>query len=102
MESHLSKVTETLAFCREISHVCGISRKVALLEDLKSPLLTRLQDYSIEFEPYGLNASKNELLTKSLKVGLKLTENFQEVISDGVPYQKFTNLQKAAFSLAFI
>ena len=31
-----------------------------------------------------MNASKNELLTKFLK----LTENFQEVISNGVPYQK--------------
>ena len=78
----------------------GIFRKVALLQDLKSPLLPGVQDHSIEFEPYGLNASKNEFLTKFLKVGLKPTENFQEVIPDGVPYQKFTNLQKAAFSLA--
>ena len=77
----------------------GIFRKVALLEDLKSPLLTGVQSYRKEFEPYGLNASKNELLTKFLKVDLKLTENFQEVISDGVPYQKFTNLQNTAFSL---
>ena len=68
-------------------------RKVALLEILKSPLLTRVQ-------AYGKNVSKNELLTKFLKVGLKLIEHFQEVMSDGVSYQKFTNLQNAAFSLA--
>ena len=65
-------------------------QKVALLEVSKSSL----QAYSIEFERF-----KNKLLTKFLKVGLKLTENFQEVISDGVPYQKFTNLQNAALSL---
>ena len=78
----------------------GIFRKVAFLEDLKSPFLTGVQAYRKEFELHGLNASKNELLTKFLKVGLKLTENFQEVISDGVPYHKFTNLQNTAFSLA--
>ena len=33
-------------------------------------------------------------------MGLKLTENFQEVIFNWVPYQKFTNLQNAALSLA--
>ena len=30
----------------------------------------------------------------------KFTENFQEEISNGVPYQKFTDLQTAAFSFA--
>ena len=35
---------------------------------------------------------------KFLKGDLKLTENFQEVISNGVAYQKFTNVQNAAFS----
>ena len=62
-------------------------RKVAPLEILKSSLSTGVQAYS-------------KLLTKFLIVGLKLTENFQEVISDGAPYQKLTNLQNAALSLA--
>ena len=76
MGSHLSKVTETFGFCRESKHLYGMFRKVALLEILKSRLLTREQVYSKEFECFF------ELLTKFLKVDLKLTENFQEVISD--------------------
>ena len=32
---------------------------------------------------------------------MKLTENFQEVISNLVPYQKYTDTQDAAFSLVF-
>ena len=60
-----------------------------------------LQNYQKNvFSSVPLNASKNKLLTKFLKLGLKLTEIFLEVISDGVPYQKFTNLQNAALSLA--
>ena len=44
-----------------------------------------------------MNASKNELLTKFLK----LTENFQEVISNGVPYQKLQTckMQLSALSV---
>ena len=40
------------------------------------------------------------MLTKFLKVALKFTENFHEVISNEAPYQKFTGLQTADFSLA--
>ena len=40
--------------------------------------------------------TENELSTKFLKYALKLTENFQEVISIEVPYRKFTDLQTAA------
>ena len=32
---------------------------------------------------------------------MKLTENFPEVISNLVPYQKYTDIQDAAFSLVF-
>ena len=39
-------------------------------------------------------------LTKFLKDVLKLTENFQEVVSNMVSYQKYTKIQAAAFSLA--
>ena len=46
------------------------------------------------------NASKIELLTRFFKGALKLTENFQEMISNGVPYQKFPDLQIVAFNLA--
>ena len=66
-------------------------RKVAFLEISRSPLLTGVAglQYSI------CNATINELLTKFLKCASKLTENFQEVISTEVPYQKFTDLQTA-------
>ena len=68
-------------------------QKVAFLEISRSPLLTGVTglQYTV------CNATKNELLTKFLKCALKLTENFQEVISTEVPYQKFTDLQTAAF-----
>ena len=64
---------------------------MAFLEISKSPLLTGVAglQYTV------CNATKNELLTKFLKCALKLTENFQEVISTEVPYQKFTDLQTA-------
>ena len=67
-------------------------QKMSFLEISKSPLLTRVAGllYTV------CNATKNELLTKFLKCALKLTENFQEVISTEVPYQKFTDLQTAA------
>ena len=67
-------------------------RKVAFLEILRSPLLTAVAglQYSV------CNANWNELLTKYLKCILKLTENFQEVISTEGPYQKLTDLQTAA------
>ena len=67
-------------------------QKMSFLEISKSPLLTRVAglQYTV------CNATKNELLTKFLKCALKLTENFQEVISTEVPYQKFTDLQTAA------
>ena len=65
-------------------------RKVALLE-ISSPLLPRVAGLQ-----YTLcNATKNELLTKFHEGSFKFTENFQEVISNGVPYQKFTDLQTA-------
>ena len=67
-------------------------QKVAFLEISRSPLLTGVAglQYTV------CNATKNELLTKFLKCVLKLTENFQEMISTEVPYQKFTDLQTAA------
>ena len=67
-------------------------QKMSFLEISKSPLLTRVAglQYTV------CNATKNELLTKFLKCALKLTENFQEVISTEVPYHKFTDLQTAA------
>ena len=68
-------------------------QKVTFLEISRSPLLTRVTD--LDYTVY--NASKNELLTKYLNGALKLTENFQEVISNGAIYQKFTDLQTAAF-----
>ena len=74
----------------------GMFRKVTLLEISKSPLLigfTGLQ-YRI------CNDARNWHLTKFLKGVLRLTENFQEVVSNMVPYQKYTDIQAAAFSLA--
>ena len=69
----------------------GKFQKVALLKISRSPHLTGVA---------ASNPTKKELVTKVLKGPLILTENFQEVISNGVHYQKFTDLQIAAFSLA--
>ena len=66
-------------------------RQVAFLEISRSPLLTGVAGLQHTI----CKATKNELLTKFLKCALKLTENFQEVISNGVPYQKFTDLKTA-------
>ena len=74
----------------------GMFRKVALVEISRSPLLPRVAGLQYTF----CNATKNELVTKFLEGAFKHTENFQEVIPSGVPYQKFTDLQTAAFSLA--
>ena len=67
-------------------------QKVAFVEISRRYLLTGVAGlhYSV------CNATKSELLTKFLKRVLKLRENFQEVISTVVPYQKFTVLQAAA------
>ena len=67
-------------------------QKVTFLEISRSPLLKGVA--GLQYSVY--NATKNELLTKFFKCALKLTENFQEVISTEVPYQKFTDLQTAA------
>ena len=66
-------------------------RKVVFLEVSRRSLLTGVAGLQYSF----FNATTNELLTKFLKCTLKLTENFQEVISTEVPYQKFTVLQAA-------
>ena len=71
-------------------------RKVALPEISRSPLLPRVADLQYTF----CNAAKNELLTKFHEGAFKVKENFQEVICNGVPYQKFTDLQAATFTLA--
>ena len=71
----------------------GIFRKVALLEISRGPLLFAGW-YTV------CNATKNELPAKFLEDGLKRTENFQEVISNGMPYQEFIDLQTAEFSIA--
>ena len=67
-------------------------RKVALLETLRSPILSGVQAHS-------LYASKNELLS-FLKVLQNLKKNFQEVISNVVPYQnlKTCKIQLSAVS----
>ena len=70
-------------------------RKVALLETSRSPLSKRVAGLQYTF----CNTNENELLTKYLEDAFK-TENFQEVISNWFPHQKFTDLQTTAFSLA--
>ena len=70
-------------------------RKLPLLEILKVPLLTGVAGLHYII----WNATKNELPTNFLKGALKLTENFKELISHGVPYQKFTDLQTAVSAL---
>ena len=55
-----------------------------------------MQAYRIPFPNF-----QNELLTKFLEGALKLTENFQERISNGVLYQEFTDQQNVALSLRY-
>ena len=86
IETLFSKVTGQIsAFCNfaEISNTCiAMFRKVAFLEISKSPLLTVVA--GLQSTVY--NATKSELLTKFVKGALKLTENFQEMISNGVRF----------------
>ena len=67
-------------------------RKVAFSEISRRPHLTGVAGFQYSV----CSATKNELPIKFLKRALKLTENFQEVISTEVPYQKLTDLQTAA------
>ena len=67
-------------------------QNVAFLETSRSLLLTGVAGWQCTV----CNATKNKLLTKFLKCALKLTENFQDVISTEAPYQKFIELQTAA------
>ena len=73
-----------LQFCREIRHVHAMYRKVAFLETSRSFLLAGVAD--LQCTVY--NSTKNKLLTKFLKGALKFTENFKEVISNGVLIRK--------------
>ena len=72
----------------------GLSRKVALLEISRNPLLTRVVGLQYTF----CDATINELLTKFPEGAFK-TKDFQKVISNGVPCQKFTDLQTTALAL---
>ena len=75
----------TKCFCTDVTVAF---QKVALLEISRSPLLTGVAVYRIQFPNF-----QKKLLTKFFKGALKLTVNFQEMISIGVPYQEFTDLQ---------
>ena len=57
-------------------------QRVVFLVISKSPLLTAVAGLQTKVH----NATKNELLTKFVKRALKLTENFREMISNGVPF----------------
>ena len=85
-ETLFSKVTVQIsAFSNfaKISNTCiGMFRKVVFLEISKSLLLTAVA--GLQSTVY--NATKNELLTKFVKSALKLTENFQEMMSNRVPF----------------
>ena len=68
-------------------------RKVTLLEISKRPLLMVLTG----LQYIVCNAARNKYLTKFLKGVLKLPK---KVVSNMVPYQKYTDIQTAAFYLA--
>ena len=57
-------------------------QKVALLEISRSPLLTGI----VSLQSTVCKAPRGKLLNKSLKGTLKLTENFEEVISNGIRF----------------
>ena len=86
MDTLFSKVTgEISAFCNfvETSNMCiDMFRKVAFLEIPRSRLLTA----AAGLQSTVYNAIINEPLTKFVKGALELTENFQEMISNGVPF----------------
>ena len=69
--------------------------KLALPKASGSPLLIGVAGLQYTND----KATKSEFLTKFLKSAVNLTENFQEKISNGVPFQKFTAVQTASFNL---
>ena len=67
----------------EISNTCNwYVPKSGFSRNSKSPLLTAVAG----LQSTVLNATKNEFLTKFVKGALKLTENLQEMISNGVAF----------------
>ena len=75
----------------------GVFWKVALLEIPRSPLLAGVA--RLQYTVYSV--TKNELLTKFLKTASKIPENILQMISNGVHYQKLSDLQTAAFILVY-
>ena len=96
VESLLSKATETSAFCNSVEKSNMYIPKRSFSWNFEKSLFNR----SCRLWYTVCNATKNELLTKFLNGTLKCTEHLQEMISNGVLYQKFTDLQTAAVSLA--
>ena len=98
VESSLSKEREIFAFCSSVEkfNSCMVfSEKWPLLEISRGPILTGVA--GLQYTVFS--AIKGELPTKFLKGALNLKGNFQEVVSNGIPYQKLTDLQTAAFSI---
>ena len=71
-------------------------QKVVLLEIWRSHYLTG----SAVLASTVCNDSKNELLAEFLKDALKVTENFQEIISDGFQQLRSSTIQFCWNSLA--
>ena len=89
VESLFSKVTKTSAFCNSAEKRLTRARYVPKSSSSRisrSPFLTKAESLQYTF----CNATKYELLTKFLEGAFKLTENFQKVVLNAAPYQKFT------------
>ena len=71
-------------------------QKVVLLEIWRSHYITG----SVVLASTVCNDSKNELLAEFLKDALKVTENFQEIISDGFQQLRSSTIQFCWNSLA--
>ena len=71
-------------------------QKVVLLEIWRSHYITG----SAVLASTVCNDSKNELLAEFLKDALKVTENFQEIISDGFQQLRSSTIQFCWNSLA--
>ena len=95
-KSLFNEVAETPGFCNSVQHAHSMFQKGSSPRHFEKSPFNKSSRLTVE----SLNATKNELLVTFFKGALKFTENFQEVISIGFPYQKFTNLQTAAVSLA--
>ena len=87
VESHFNKVAKTVGFCNSAqkSKKCMVCSEMCSSRNFEKSPFNKSCRLTVE----SLNATKNKLLVNFLKGVLKFIENFQEMISNDFPYQKF-------------